>query len=162
MLQSAILEFPTVRSRFDIRAGQSNGQNTALLDLAGHVLTKIGTNQISLVATDVTPGDIVVQSTDVGGTRNLLALETSTNILAANKPDNSPYTVTYNDHTTMGTFSDNGTITRQIVYTGDVLTYNGGGGTSTVAAPISLSTSASVMRIGVPDPSVLWEPATMY
>ena len=144
---------PNGARRFDIRAGQSNGQNTALLDLAAHTLTKIGTNQISLVATDVTPGDIVVQSTDIGGTRNLLALETSTTILAATKPDNSPYTITYNDHTTMGTFSDNGTITRQIIYNGDVLTYNGGGGTSTVAAPISLSTPSTVMRLGVPDPS---------
>ena len=49
-------------ARFDVRAGQSGGVNTASLDLAGHTLTKVGAMQLSLVAADVSDGNIVVSN----------------------------------------------------------------------------------------------------
>ena len=46
--------------RFDLRDPTDDNINVAQLDLAGFTLTKEGTNQVTLVHTNVTPGDIVV------------------------------------------------------------------------------------------------------
>ena len=63
---------PTVANspgRFDIRGG------VALLNLNGNTLTKIGTNQFTLVGVTVNDGNIVVASPDIGATRNIMSFE---------------------------------------------------------------------------------------
>src|SRR5262249_39450572 len=63
-------------ARFDVRANQASGVNTASLDLGGHTLTKVGASQFSMVAADVSAGNIVVN----GGT---ISVETTTKLQGA-------------------------------------------------------------------------------
>jgi autotransporter-associated beta strand protein len=130
--------------RYDIRAPQdTNGAtivNTASLDLQGHTLTKIGTNQFSLVAVNVSEsGNIVVNS----GT---FSAETSTLMGGTN-------TVTLNDGTTMQFFSNIAsvsTITRPMVFNGNVRTGSASAGNTngvhitTIGSNILLNGNVSV------------------
>jgi len=94
--------------RYDIR--ETNGVNISSLDLAGHTLTKIGANQFSLVATNVSEsGNIVVNA----GT---FSVETTTVFGGTN-------TITFNDGTTAQFFSNTAspsTVTRPYVLNGAV------------------------------------------
>ncbi|MHA3770792.1 beta strand repeat-containing protein [Verrucomicrobiota bacterium sgz303538] len=92
--------------RYDIRGTGS------LLNLDGHTLTKIGSNQVSLVGTTVNDGNIVVN-------QGTFSIETTTSI-----PDfGTGKTITFNDGTT-GQFYQNRSIpsavTRPIVVNGNV------------------------------------------
>jgi len=79
--------------RFDLRVADPS--TPGILDLAGHTLTKVGTNQVTLVNASVTDGNIVVNE----GT---FAIEASTSI-----PDNGTgKTITYNAGTTMQFFGN--------------------------------------------------------
>jgi fibronectin-binding autotransporter adhesin len=91
----------------------SLGTHTSLsttLDLAGHTLTKLGANQFSLVGTDVSDGNIVVN----GG---IFSIETVTNI-----PDFQTGTnITFNAGTTFQVFSntaDPSAVLRPIIFNG--------------------------------------------
>jgi autotransporter-associated beta strand protein len=118
------------------------------LDLKGFTLTKSGNSQFSLVATNVTAGDIVVAASTGQPVRNMLSLETTASLPALNKPDNSPSTVTMNDNTNLQLNQLTGnTITRPFVFNGDVLVSNGNAALSTFGAPIQLN-AGSILRAG--------------
>ena len=125
---------------YDIRA------NNPTLDLAGFTLTKTGNNLVSLVAATVTNGDIVVASGADVSTRTVLSFETTTSIPAALKPDNiTPYTITFNNFSDLNMFNlSSTTLTRQMVMNGDVLISNSSSTTSTLAAPITLSSGGTL------------------
>jgi fibronectin-binding autotransporter adhesin len=126
--------------RFDVRDPTDDNNNSASLDLGGFTLTKEGTNQVTLVHTNVTNGDIVVN----GG---IFSYEGTTNVAAALKPDNTPYTITYNTGTTLQVFLQSAfdappdipdgvahfNLSRKIVLNGEVTIRNNG---SAVAVPI--------------------------
>ena len=90
-------------TRWDIRSAQVNGLNVGKLDLEGHTFTKLGAGQISVVATDITSGNIVVNAGSVlaaNGTPTTigtLSLEssTSTGTQFPSTPDLTG-TITYN------------------------------------------------------------------
>jgi autotransporter-associated beta strand protein len=122
--------------RYDLRGG------TPVLDLAGHTLTKVGGSQFTLVATNVTAGNIIVASPGAVGAayRATLGIETTSTVAAATNPDNSPSTITFNDDTNLELFATTGTVTRQMIFNGDVLVSNGSATTlSTIASPITLN-----------------------
>ena len=123
--------------RFDLRDPTDDNSNSAQLDLAGFTLTKVGANQVSLVHTDVTPGDIVVNS-------GILSIEGSSNVPAALKPDNvTPYSITFNSGTTLQTFlqtaPDNFNLSRKLVMNDAVTIRNSGSLPMTIASPISMN-----------------------
>jgi fibronectin-binding autotransporter adhesin len=137
------------QARFDIRAGQSGGQNVATLDLAGHTLTKIGTGQFSLVGVDVTAGDIVVNA-------GLFATETTTSIPAALKPDTSPYTITVNEGATWQVFGTGGNtnqlnVSRQVVINSTPETFttirNNSDDNVRIDSPIRLNGNLSIIGL---------------
>jgi autotransporter-associated beta strand protein len=113
-------------NRFDIRAPQVGGVNTAQLDLQGHTLTKNGTFFFPLVATDVTDGNIVVN----GGT---FSFETTTNVPAGTG------TITFNTGTTWSFFGFTGTLARPVVVNGAVTVGPNNNAVSTAASPITLN-----------------------
>ena len=124
--------------RYDLRGLTLPAQNT--LDLVGHTLTKQGSSQFTLVNTSVTAGNIVLASPGAFGsaTPATLGIETTSNVLAATNPDNSPSTITFNDNTNLETFTTTGTITRQMIMNGTVLVSNGNPTTlSTIGSPIT-------------------------
>ncbi|HUO08957.1 MAG TPA: autotransporter-associated beta strand repeat-containing protein [Phycisphaerae bacterium] len=103
-------------TRFDIRLAQANGTNAATLDLAGHTLTKNGSNQLSVVATDISSGNIVVNagaSLNANGTlasTNVLSLE-STSSTGGPQGPNTPNlngTITLNTGANMAFFQNPG------------------------------------------------------
>lgn len=114
-------------NRFDIRAPQAAGVNTAQLDLQGFTLSKNGTFFFPLVATDVTDGNIVVN----GGT---FSIETSTNVPAGTG------TITFNNGTTWSFFGFTGTLARPITINGAVTVGNNNNSvTAPVTSPITLN-----------------------
>ena len=109
--------------RFDIRGG------TPVLNLNGHTLTKIGTNQFSIVGAAVNSGNIVVN-------QGTLSIETATSIDNTVPTD----TITVNTGATLQFFANSGTVSRPIVINGDNVTINDGSGAaavSTIASPIT-------------------------
>ena len=123
--------------RFDIRDQTDDNVNTAQLDLAGFTLTKEGTGQFTVVHTNVTSGDIVVN----GG---LFSFEGSTSVPAAMKPDGvTPYSITYNTGTTFQVFmqsaADNFNLSRQVNINGEVTIRNNATLPATIASPINLN-----------------------
>ncbi|MGA2799690.1 MAG: autotransporter-associated beta strand repeat-containing protein [Thermoguttaceae bacterium] len=124
--------------RWDIHA-PSNG-NTRL-DLANHTLTKIGNNQITLINTAVTDGNIVVNS-------GILGLQAGTKVLN----NSSGTTITVNPGGTLDVGASGSTsfsITRPIVMNGGNLTNNSGGTTylgSNITANASTTNSISTLN----------------
>ena len=121
----------------DLRDPTDDNNNAAKLDLAGFTLTKVGTNQVSVVHTDVTPGDIVVNA-------GAFSFEGSSNVPAALKPDNvTPYTITFNAGTSLFTFlqtaTDNFNLSRNLVMNGAVTIVNNSSLPMTIASPISMN-----------------------
>ena len=113
-------------ARWDIRS--SGGGD--LLDLAGHKLTKVGGNQVSLVEVNATAGDIDIN----GGT---FSIEDLSQVLAGG-------TITLNSGGSLGLWVNKpGTLTRQIVANGGQILELGSGQLATVDAPISLQASMS-------------------
>jgi fibronectin-binding autotransporter adhesin len=95
--------------RFDIRSVTTTQLN-ASLELAGHTLTKTGTNQFSLVGVDVSDGDIVVN-------QGVFSIETVTNIPVS--PTGK--TITFNNGATLQFFSntnDPSPVNREMVFNG--------------------------------------------
>lgn len=113
-------------ARWDIRS--SGGGD--LLDLAGHKLTKVGGNQVSLVEVNATAGDIDIN----GGT---FSIEDLSQVLAGG-------TITLNSGGSLGLWVNKpGTLTRQIVANGGQILELGSGQLATVDAPILLQASMS-------------------
>ncbi len=86
--------------RMDIRA-PDNGDvlpNTGSLDLAGKTLTKIGADGFINVNVDVSAGDIIVN-------QGIFSFEGRTKVLAVNKPNGQPSTVTLNDGSTLQVYT---------------------------------------------------------
>ena len=88
--------------RFDIRGMGSD------LDLANFTLTKVGTNQVTLVDTFVSDGNIVVNE-------GIFAIETTSTV--EDTPANT--TITYNANTTAQFFNLTGLVTRPMVFNGE-------------------------------------------
>jgi autotransporter-associated beta strand protein len=116
--------------RFDIRGGGSN------LDLAGFTLTKRGTNQVSLVDTTVTDGDIVVE-------QGIFSFETGTT--APISPTLKK--ITYNNGTTAQFFNLAGGVTRQFVLNGNVTMGNASPGVSILNSDITLNGDLTVTNL---------------
>ena len=111
--------------RFDIRGGT----NPPVLNLNGHTLTKIGTNQFSLVGATVSSGNVVVN-------QGVFSIEAATVIDNTVPTD----TITVNPNATLQFFADSGTVSRPIVLNGQGTTINDASGAnaiSTIASPIS-------------------------
>ena len=109
--------------RFDIRGG------TPVLNLNGHTLTKVGTNQFSLVGAAVNSGNVVVNQ----GTFSIEAATVIDNTVPAD-------TITVNTGATLQFFANSGTVSRPIVINGDNVTINDGSGAaavSTIASPVT-------------------------
>ena len=134
-------------ARFDIRSTQAAGVNVGKLDLAGHTLTKLGSNQVSIVATDITTGNIVVNGgTNANGTLSgILSLESTTSTGTqggAGSPDTSG-TITMNPGSVLAFFQNPGLAASAAANTGEIsaitwpITFNGnntiGNGGGTVA-----------------------------
>jgi autotransporter-associated beta strand protein len=115
--------------RFDIRGAGSN------LDLAGFTLTKQGTNQVSLVDTLVTDGNIVVQQGN-------FSFEAGTTI-----PISPTGKITYNNGTTAQFFNLAGGVARQFVLNGNVTMGNASAGGSTLNSDISLNGDLTVTNL---------------
>jgi len=108
------------------------GNGISHLDLASHTLTKVGQNQISLINTTVTDGNIVINNGTLG-------LQGGTKVLN----NASGTTITVNDGGTLdvgASGSPSFSVTRQIVMNGGNLT-NNGGGTTYIGSNISVDAS---------------------
>lgn len=113
--------------RFDIRAVGTGGGET--LDLAGHTLTKVGTNQFSLVGATVTAGNVLVNE----GT---FSIETTTTM-------GSGGTLTANAGGTVQFYlTEAGKITRPMIWNGNAVT--NAGVNSIVDSPITLGANVAV------------------
>jgi fibronectin-binding autotransporter adhesin len=126
----------TAIGRYDLRGG------TPVLDLAGHTLTKVGSSQFTLVSASATAGNVVVASPGAVGTvfRNTLGIESASSILPATNPDSTPSTITFNDDTNLELFELSGTVTRPMVFNGDVLVSTGTTTiSSTLGSPITIN-----------------------
>jgi fibronectin-binding autotransporter adhesin len=119
--------------RFDIRAGQVAGVNTAQLNLAGFTLTKNGTNQFTVVSANVNQGNIVVNA----GT---FAIEAGSNVLN----NNDGTSITVNSGATLQFFANTGTVSRPIILNGTGITVND----NTGANPVTPPTIASNFTVG--------------
>jgi autotransporter-associated beta strand protein len=119
-------------ARYDIRTGNASG----MLDLAGHTLTKIGNNQLSLVGvTSVSDGNINVN-------QGTFSIETTTAI-------GGNGTITYNSNTTGQFFNLSGAVTRPLVVAGTGVTLaNASGTASLVGSPIRLDNDVTVTGFG--------------
>jgi fibronectin-binding autotransporter adhesin len=115
--------------RWDLHA-PSNG--TTRLDLAGHTLTKVGDNQITLINTTTTDGNIIID-------RGVLGLQAGTRVL-----DNGSGTaITVNSNGTLdvgASGSSSFSVTRQIALNGGNLT-NSSGGTTYLGSNITVNAS---------------------
>lgn len=109
--------------RFDIR------NNSAVLDLAGHTLTKKGTGQFSIVGTTVNDGNIDVQ----GGT---LSIETTSTVGGSG-------TITYEAGSTGQFFRPTGTVSRPMVVNGATLTDASQTNTVNITSPLTFGGSNS-------------------
>jgi fibronectin-binding autotransporter adhesin len=109
-----------VDTRYDIRGG------SALLDLAGHTLTKEGVAHFGVVSGTITDGTIIVNAGN-------FALEGSTSAAAGTGK------FVFNDGTRLQFFGTTGTVTRQMDFNGEVSVFNNQGSTSTFASPIALA-----------------------
>lgn len=116
--------------RFDIRAASATPL-VANLDLQGHTLIKGGTNQFSLVAVDVTDGDIVVN-------QGTFSIETVTNIPVS--PTGK--TITFNNASNLQFFSN----TAPVSTVNRLMIFNGGSQIGT-ASNNNNSTIGSDMRL---------------
>jgi autotransporter-associated beta strand protein len=104
--------------RWDIR-------DSGLLDLAGHKLTKVGNNQVSLVNVNATAGDIDINA-------GIFSIEAASQVQTGG-------TITLNPGGNLGLWVNNaGAFTRQIVAKGGGIVELGSGGSTTVNSPISL------------------------
>jgi autotransporter-associated beta strand protein len=126
-------------ARFDVRANQVSGVNAASLDLAGHTLTKAGNMQLSLVAADVSAGNIVV-------TAGTLSVETTTKIQGA---DGSNGSINLSgDNTALQVFgnTDASLFNRPVFFNGNGGTINeaAGGTPSLIGGNITLNQSITV------------------
>jgi fibronectin-binding autotransporter adhesin len=110
-------------ARFDVRG------SSATLTLNNHTLTKTGSNQVSIVGTTISDGNIVVN----GGT---LSLETSTSV--HDYADGN--TITYLSNTTAQFYESSGDISRPMVFNGtNILVGNADANvTATVASNMTL------------------------
>jgi autotransporter-associated beta strand protein len=117
--------------RWDIRGG------TPILDLAGHTLTKTNANQISLVSTHVTSGNIVIS-------QGILSFEVTPNF------DASPGTIVVSNGAYVGQYRDTaGSFTRSIVLNGGGTTnLSGAGQIAFLDAPILLTADSTVGNPG--------------
>jgi fibronectin-binding autotransporter adhesin len=117
--------------RFDVRGDGST------LDLAGFMLTKVGTNQFTVVDTTVTGGNIVV-------TGGVFAIEGVSSVL-----ENAADTITYNAGTTAQFFDlQPGALTRPLVFNGDgSFIGNASGTASTVNSNIRLSGNVTITNL---------------
>jgi fibronectin-binding autotransporter adhesin len=116
--------------RFDIRGFGSD------LDLAGFTLTKRGTNQVSLVDTMVTDGNIVVE-------QGIFSFETGTT--APISP--TLKTITYNNGTTAQFFNLAGGVAQQFVLNGSVTMGNASAQSSTLNSEITLNGDLTVTNL---------------
>ena len=122
--------------RFDVR-----GTN-ATLDLAGHTLTKIGTNQFSIVGTTVSDGNIVVN-------QGLLSIESTTAIADFG----TGTSITYNAGTTAQFFSNTATVstvTRRMVFNGSGIQVgsDSNNNNSIIGSPMTLNGDVSFVALG--------------
>lgn len=128
-------------ARFDIRSVPTTALN-ANLTLANHTLTKIGANQFSLVGTDVSDGNIVVN-------QGTFSIETVTNI-----PDfGTGRTLTFNAGTTLQFFSNTtvpSTVTRPMVFNGAGIQIGSGSNNnnSTIGSSITLNGDVTFATLG--------------
>jgi autotransporter-associated beta strand protein len=130
--------------RFDIRSSSTSSLN-ATLNLAGHTLTKSGTNQISLVGTNITNGGSIIVS---NGT---LSLETVTTTAGTGS-------ITYNTKTNAQFFKNtiiDGGVTWPLIFDGSNLIGNASSTVATIPAPITLSGNVifTPLNGGIADPS---------
>jgi autotransporter-associated beta strand protein len=119
-------------ARYDIRTGNASG----VLDLAGHTLTKVGNNQVSLVGvTSVSDGNINVN-------QGTFSIETTTAI-------GGNGTITYGANTIGQFFNLTGAVTRPMVVSGTGVTFaNASGTASLVGSPIRLDNDLTVTGFG--------------
>jgi autotransporter-associated beta strand protein len=121
--------------RFDVRANQSGGVNVASLDLAGYTLTKVGNMQLSLVAADVSDGNIVVNN----GT---LSIETTTKLQGSSSVNFS------GDNTALQFFAnpDASLVTRPMFFNGNGGTINqaAGGTAALIGSNMILNKSVTI------------------
>lgn len=123
--------------RFDLRGGPTNivtGNPTPVLDLAGHKLTKTGTNQISMVSVSVTSGNIDI-------TQATLSFENTSAV-------NGSGTVSVETGGLLGDYHlAAGSFTRAVTLNGGAITNLNGGG-STNDAPITLAADSFIGSTG--------------
>ncbi len=119
-------------SRFDIRSVAVGTVNQSVLDLAGHTLTDNNTNFIGVVGTDVTDGNIIVNS----GT---LDFETTTNVVN----NNTGTSVTFNSGSIAYFFNYTGTLTRPLNLNQGATIGNDTNNTAVVGSNITLGGSGS-------------------
>lgn len=125
--------------RVDIRSVPTSALN-ATLDLAGHTLTKIGTNQFSLVGTNVTDGDIIVNA-------GVFSIETVTAI-----PDfGTGKKLTFNAGTTLQFFGNTApisTVLRPMLINGAGFQMgNANNVNSVIGSPITLNADLTVTAL---------------
>lgn len=121
--------------RFDLRSLQSGVGET--LDLAGHTLTKVGSNQVSIVSIPITTGNIVVNE----GT---FSIEAATSFNAAS-------TMTVNRDATFGIWNNtSGAQTASLtVNAGGIVAEMGSGSTtSTLSTPIAFAGDGTLRVAG--------------
>ena len=116
--------------RFDIRGAGSN------LNLAGFTLTKVGSNQFSLVDTTVTDGNIIVE-------RGNFAIEAGSTIPASA----TGKTITYNNGTTAQFFNLAGGVARDIILNGNVTMGNASAQGSVLNSNITLNGDLTVTNL---------------
>jgi MYXO-CTERM domain-containing protein len=120
--------------RWDIRAAQVSGANFARLTLNGNTLTKTGDTQFTLVATDVTNGNIVVN-------QGTFAVETTSNL------DSNGLINLAGDNTRWQFFNTSGTssLVRPAVVNGaGVQIGNNSSTPSFVGSPVTLNNDVTV------------------
>jgi|GEM_PF-3225431 len=108
--------------RFDIR---NTNVGTPILDLAGFKLTKVGTNQFTVVSGIVTSGNVDINA----GT---FQVEGSSNVTGTG-------TITIGSGATLGLYGNTGPFTRSIVSNGGII--GNAGADASIASPISLATA---------------------
>jgi autotransporter-associated beta strand protein len=114
--------------RFDVRA-PSGSPGSAVLDLAGFTLTKVGTGMFALVRADATSGDILV-------TEGILNIEQSSNVPAGG-------TITYQAGTTAQFNNPTGNVSRNMVMNGNTVFDANQTAAPNIASPISFGASTT-------------------
>jgi autotransporter-associated beta strand protein len=125
-------------ARFDVRANQAGGVNTASLDLGGHTLTKVGNMQFSIVGADVSDGNIVVNN----GT---LSVETTTKLQGTSSVNFA------GDNTALQFFgnTDPSLVTRPFVFNGNTGTINqAAGGTAVLIGSDMVLNKSVTIQVG--------------